>query len=54
MPVDHGEEEIIVLAQKFFDAADHHRAVGVANFFGNHANRVSPFQSQGAGKKLGR
>ena len=54
MPMDHGEEEIIVLAQKFFDAANHHRAVGVANFFGDHANGVGTFQAQSAGKKFGR
>ena len=41
MAVNHGEEEIIVLAQIFFDTADHHRAVGVANFLGDHADRIS-------------
>src|SRR5882762_11962475 len=51
--VDHGEEEIIVLAQIFFDSANHHRAVGVANFFGDHANGVGTFQAQSASKKVG-
>ena len=52
MAVDHGEEEIIVLAQVFFDPADHHRAVGVANFFGDHPDGISSFQSQSACKKV--
>src|SRR5207244_7008556 len=52
MPVDHGEEKIIILAQIFFNTADHHRAVGVANFFGDYANGISSFQSQSACKKI--
>ena len=52
LTMDYGEEEIIVLAQVFFDAADHHRSVRVADFFGDHANRVSALQAQRAGKKV--
>jgi len=52
MAVDHSEEEIIVLAQVFFDPADHHRAVGVANFFGDYANGIRSFQTQSARKKV--
>src|SRR6266851_1683157 len=52
MPVDYGEEEIIVLAQEFFNAADYHRAIGVADFFGDHANRIGSLQAQGACKKV--
>src|SRR5205807_6109801 len=52
MPVDHRQEEIIALAQIFFDTADHQRAVGVANFFGDHADCVSSFQAQSARKKV--
>jgi hypothetical protein len=52
VPVDHGEEKIIVFAQIFFDAADHHRAIGVADFFGDHANRIGSLQAQCAGKKV--
>src|SRR6266581_5804836 len=52
MPVDHRQEEIIVLAQIFFDAADHHRAVGVPDFFGNYADCISSLQAQGASKKV--
>jgi len=51
--MDHGEEEIIVLAQIFFDAADHHRSIGVADFFGDHANRVGAFQAQSSSKEVG-
>src|SRR6266699_6649915 len=52
MTVDHRQEEIIVLAQIFFDAADHHRAVGVPDFFGNYADCISSLQAQGASKKV--
>ena len=38
--MDHGEEEIIVLAQILFDAADYQGAIRVADFFGDYANGI--------------
>ncbi len=52
MPMDHSEEEIIILAQVFFDAANDHRAIRVADFFGDHANGIGSLQAQGARKKV--
>jgi len=51
MPVDHGKEKIIVLAQVSFDAADHHRAVRVAYFLGDDADGIGSFEAQGASEK---
>src|SRR5216683_211012 len=52
MPVDHCQEEIVILSQVFFNAANDHRAVSIANLFRDHANRIRSLQSQSARKKI--
>jgi len=51
--VNHGEEEKIMFAKIFFNAADNHGPVSVANLFCDNTNRVSALQTQRAGKIIG-
>ena len=53
MTVNYGQKKVVVFSQVFFNPANHHGAVGIANLFGNHADRISPTQAQRARKKVG-
>ena len=50
--VSNGKEEKVLLSQITFDAADHERTVGVADFLHNHSNRVGTVHSQGAREEI--
>jgi len=52
MPVRDSEKEVAHLSQVRFDAADHRRAIGVANFFRDHADHEGPLVAQASGKKV--
>ena len=52
MTVDDGEEKEIVLAENGFDTADDGGAVGVANFFGDHAHGESALDAEGARQEI--
>ena len=53
MAVDHGQKEIIALAQVLLDAADDGRTVGVADFFGNDSDGVGALVAESAREKVG-
>ena len=53
VPVDYRQEEVVVPSQVFFNATDHHGAVGVANLFSDDPNRVSSLESQGSREEVG-
>lgn len=52
MAVDDGEEEEIVLAEFGLDAADEICTVGVADFFGDDADRVAALDAKGAREEI--
>src|SRR5215469_5485941 len=52
MTVNDRQEEVIVLSQVFFNPADDHGAVGIANLFGDHANGVGPLQAQSSREEV--
>lgn len=52
VPVNHGQEKIVVLSQIFFNPANDHGALRIANLLGDDANRVSSLQAQSARKEV--
>ena len=50
--VDNGHEEVLVLAESGFDAADHHAAVGIADFRGDDADRECALLAQRTGEEV--
>jgi len=50
----HSQKEEIALAQHFFNAANDDRAVRVANFLQDHANRKSSLHAQTSRQHVGR
>src|SRR5215468_6190964 len=51
--VHYREKEVVLAAQVFFDTADHHGAVGVANLLGYHVNGIGAFLAQGTSEIVG-
>ena len=46
-------EEVLALAESGFNAADHHAAVGIADFGADHSHGESALLAQRAGKEIG-
>src|ERR1700736_899604 len=53
MPVDYRQKEEIVLPQIFFNTADDHRSIRVANLLSDNSNGIGALQAKGAGKIIG-
>jgi len=46
------EEEVVFLAEKGLNSIDDHAAVGIADFFGDNANREGSLHAQGSRQKI--
>ena len=52
MAVRDGEKKVIILSQEGLDTADDGRAVGIADFLGNHAHRVGALHAERTREKI--
>src|SRR5258708_13485742 len=53
MAMGDGQKEILVLAEEGLYAANDHSTIGIANFFGDHADGEGPLIAQVASEEIG-